>query len=228
MTSSAYSFTKNFGQFDVLDAALMSHRLIVVRPKRESRQDITVEFASERLLAFISRAYAQHDSAVRRGFYNAMSGHAWFSASAGYILKSSVLLRLRHPPARDYFPCVPAENGSPLLKIPACRDKMEFFTKADDLKNVDQHNLPKCLVPVSQTFPTLDAIVITTNFIITMQMSFFSAHDAKDIGFQRVYDNLPSTVRTGRTRGQLDSVITTRRMEELENAIVSSYRLICD
>jgi hypothetical protein len=261
LTSTANWFAKNFDQFDSLYVALMSHQLVVVRPTTESRQMVTGEFASERLLAFISRAYARRDSAARRCFYKAMSGHAWFSASARHILKSSVLLWLRHPPARAraYLRCVPAVDGSPRLVIPACKDKMEFFTKAEDLKLVDQRNLPQCLVFVSQAFPTLDAIVITTNSIITVQVTIDSAQDANESEFQKVYSNLPSSIRIGRTRcnvfvtdsedkakslreqqltiptdihvysasvdiGQLDSIVTDRHMEELENAIVSSYR----
>ncbi|KAH9035043.1 hypothetical protein EDB85DRAFT_1889544 [Lactarius pseudohatsudake] len=72
---------------------------------------------------------------------------------------------------------------------------LEFFSKAEDLKNmVDEHEHQKCLVPVSATFPTLDAIVITHEFVITVQMSVASRGDADNIGFEKVHDYLPSKV----------------------------------
>ena len=47
----------------------------------------------------------------------------------------------------------------PVLKIPACGENMRFI--AEDLGHVAALTLPVCLVPVSRTFPTLDAIVFT-------------------------------------------------------------------
>jgi hypothetical protein len=273
LTSAAYWFTKNADQYDELKVAQMSHQLIVVRPATESRQSLTADFASQFLLTFISRAYARQDSAVRRGFYKAMSRRSWFGASdilksswfgasAGYILKSSVLLWLRHPPLEDSLLCTPA-MATASVEIPACRDRMEFFTEAENLKHVDQFNLPKCLVPVSPGFPTLDAIVITADLIITMQVTVASKHSANKEDFERVYKNLPPAVQHNRTKchvfvtdsedkakslreqrltvptnisvystcvniDQLDPIVTSSRMEELENEIVSGYRLICD
>lgn len=80
-----------------------------------------------------------------------------------------------------------------LLDNPACRENMEDLSEADDLKDMaDEHERRKCLVPVSQTFPTLDAIAITHEFVITVQMSITSGDDAENIGFKRVYEYLPS------------------------------------
>jgi hypothetical protein len=108
---------------------------------------------------------------MRLSFYKAMSRDAWFSASAGNIFKTGVLLWLRHPPAKGFLLCVPASDGSTPLEIPACRHNMKFFSKPTDLKDVDEQNLPKCLVPVHQIFPTLEAIVLTNLFVITIQMT---------------------------------------------------------
>jgi hypothetical protein len=79
----------------------------------------------------------------------------------------------------------------PVLKIPACGENMRFI--AEDLGHVAALTLPVCLVPVSRTFPTLDAIVFTVDYIITLQMTVASRHDSDAIalGFQRIYEGLP-------------------------------------
>jgi hypothetical protein len=269
LTYAAYRFPRDFDQLGKLHAGLASDPLVTVRPTIKSRQDVTAKFASEHVLSFVSRAYAQRDHAVRQSFYRMISGHAWYGAAVGHIFKRCILLWFRHPPARDRLPCVPAGGSSPSLEIPACRDNMQFFFKEGDLKDVDepntledhvQHNLPKCLVPVSKTFPTLGAIVITGTSVITLQITVASAHDAEDAELQKVYDNLPSTVLNSRRRchvfvtdtkdkarslrlqqltmptnmdihvyatfvnvDQLDLITTDRRMDELEDDIVSSY-----
>jgi hypothetical protein len=260
LTSAAYQFPNDFDKFGELHAGLVSHQLVTVRPTIESREVVTAEFASEHVLSFVSRAYARHDHAMRQRFYNMISGHAWYGAAVGHIFKRCILLWLRHPPARDRLPCVPAGGSSPALEIPACWYSMQFFSKEGDLKDVGEHDLPKCLVPVSQSFPTVDAIVVTGTSIITVQITVTSAHDTKDSGFQKVYDNLPSTVLNLRRRchvfvtdtedkaeflrqqqltlptnmtidvystfvnvDQLNLITTDRRMEELEDDIVSSY-----
>jgi hypothetical protein len=53
---------QNRSQFIDLDAALLSEGLFVIRPTAESRQKVTVKFASDHLQAFVTRAYA------RRGY----------------------------------------------------------------------------------------------------------------------------------------------------------------
>ncbi|KAH9011684.1 hypothetical protein EDB84DRAFT_1647058 [Lactarius hengduanensis] len=199
VASAAYQFINNIKQFDRLNAALLSHRLFAVQPTKDSRQDVTAEFASRHLLGFVSHAYAKHDHAMRLSFYQQISGHMWFSTSADHIFEMHVLIWSRYALAGDCLSCTRAMEASPLLSIPACGKNMEFFSKAEDLKNmVDEHEHQKCLVPVSatfpKTFPTLDAIVITHKFVITVQMSVASGGDADNIGFEKVHDYLPLKV----------------------------------
>ncbi|KAH9030527.1 hypothetical protein EDB85DRAFT_1429344 [Lactarius pseudohatsudake] len=201
VASAAYQFTNNVKQFDGLNVALVSHRLFAVRPTKDSRQDVTAEFASRHLLGFVSRAYAERDRAIRLSFYKQISGHAWFSTSAGRIFETHVLIWSRYSSAENCLPCTPAVEASPLLSIPACGKNMEFFSKAEDLKDmVDEHERRRYLVPVSQTFPTLDAIFITHESVITVQMTVSSKHDAKKVGFDKVYKNIPSSVLAKRRK----------------------------
>ncbi|KAH9035027.1 hypothetical protein EDB85DRAFT_951016 [Lactarius pseudohatsudake] len=201
VASAAYQFTNNVDGLESLDAALVSHQLFTVRPTKDSRQVVTVEFASGHLLGFISSAYAERDHAMRQSFYKEISGHEWFSTSADRIFETHILLWFRYASAEDYFPCIHAVGALHLLNIPSCGENMVFFSNADDLKDmVDEHERQKCLVPVSATFPTLNAIVITHEFVITVQMSVASGGDADNIGFEKVYDYLPSTVLAKRQK----------------------------
>jgi hypothetical protein len=57
------------------------------------------------------------------------------------------------------------------------------------------------LVPVSQTFPGLDVIIITNESVITVQMTVARGHDAKTIGFKKVYESFtPEFLSRGRER----------------------------
>jgi hypothetical protein len=129
---------------------------------------------------------------MRQRFYNTISRHPWFRASAGHIFETHVLLWLRYAPAQECLPCTRAVDSSPLLEIPACGKNMEFFARVEDLKNVGEPESQKCLVPVAQNFPTLDAVILTHKFVITIQITVGSTHDAKSTGFEKVYKWLPS------------------------------------
>ena len=192
--SAATYFTQNSSQFSQLDAVLASHRLIIVRPSKQSRQDVTAEFASDHILGLVSCAYVEQEYAVRQIFLKTISEHPWLSASAGHIFESHVLLWLRHAPADLCLHCTPAKESLPLLNIPVCGENMEYFLKVEDLKDADKYQSPKCWVPVAQNLPTMDAIVITDEFVITIQAIISSKHDAKSTGFEKVHICLPSKI----------------------------------
>jgi hypothetical protein len=198
VASAADKFTQN-SQFKTPDVVFVSHRLFTVRPG-ETRQEITATFATNNILGLVSRAYAEQEYAVRQSFYSAVSGHTWFGASAGHIFETHVLLWFRHAQADLHLPCTPTVDPSPHLEIPVCGKNMEFFSKIEDLKNVDKHESRKCLVPVAQNFPTLDFIVLTDEFVITVQVTVASTHDAKSIGFKKVYGHLPAELLATRER----------------------------
>jgi hypothetical protein len=195
--SAVYKFTRNFNQFDIEDMSV-SHRIFVVWPCK-ARLSVTAKFASDYILGLVSHAYAKLDLATRQSFHNTIGGPAWFGATAGYFFESSVLLWLRHSPAGESLSCDPAEESYDKLKIPACRENMEFFSKLEDLKHVGDLKLPFCLVPTSQTFAAVDAIVLTKDNVITVQMTIASRHDAKGTGLEKIYDGLPSKFLRART-----------------------------
>lgn len=254
-------FTKDFTQFEKIDAASVSHQLFVVRPT-ESRQYETVEFASDHVLGLVSRAYATRDHAARQYFYKTISGHTWFGASVGRIFETSVLLWFRHSPDNDFIQCHSALNRIPDLRIEPCRENIRYFDKVDELKNVHEEETQLCMVPISQTFKTVDAIIITKLSIITVQMTVSHTHGANLEGFKNIYDafspellsqrgryhvfitdTVDKAISLGRQKTlaervkidmsiklysafiefeKLDSVITGKRVDELETNRASS------
>ena len=166
---------------------------------------MTVQIAKNHLFGIVSRSYAELDQATRQSFFQAISGQRWFDTVAGRIFETHALLWFRNSPDQDTLPCIPADSENNLpLRIPVCGNNLAFFSKAEGLKNVDeQHEGLKCLVPVSQDFPTVDAIFLTENFIITVQMTVASTHDANIIGFEKVYQHLPSKVKATRQWGHV-------------------------
>jgi hypothetical protein len=50
---------------------------------------------------------------------------------------------------------------------------------------------PICLIPTSRSFPTLDAVVLTSDAVITVQITISPRHEANKKGFGLIYNNLP-------------------------------------
>ena len=195
VASTADKFIRDIDQFIDISEMAVSHQLLVAQPSK-TKLSATAAFASSYILGFVLCAYAKCDLATRQSFYQAISGHTWFSTSASNIFQTGVLLWSHYSPAGELILCNPTEVHLTypvrVLKIPACRENMAFLFKAEDLGHIATFTLPVCLVPVSQTFATVDAIVLTKDCVITVQMTVTSRPDAKSIGFQRIYEGLPS------------------------------------
>ncbi|KAH8981953.1 hypothetical protein EDB86DRAFT_3086651 [Lactarius hatsudake] len=115
---------------------------------------------------------------------------AWDKSSFNLKVRHIVSLRFSYGMSFMYL----RYGNLSLLDIPACRENMKDLSdsEADDLKDMaEEHERRKCLVPVSQTFPTLEAIAITHEFVITVQMSVTSRDDAENIGSKKY---LPSKI----------------------------------
>ncbi|KAI9439307.1 hypothetical protein H4582DRAFT_130435 [Lactarius indigo] len=190
----AYGLTSDGRQFDGF-RFVSTHQLFVVRPT-DSRQVTAVEFGTNRLRGIVARAYANHDRATRLRFYSAIRGDPMFSSPAGEIYKSHVLLWFRHARNTEFIPCTSNVPHSPLLNIPACPGNLKFFSKPDELQEMYKPGLPICWVPTSETLPTLGAVVLTDDAVITVQITIASKRDTKNIGFIDIYRNLPPRLKT--------------------------------
>ncbi|KAH9025050.1 hypothetical protein EDB84DRAFT_1440509 [Lactarius hengduanensis] len=201
-------FTSHSKQFLLdLDVMTVPDSLFTTRPIHEG-DDANTEFGTDHIAQIVAHAYAKHDNAVRLSFYKAMSGHMWFAASAGYLLENYMLLWFSDALAAHSLHCTLAKAGSAELKIPVCGKNQKFFSSVAGLKGANSLKPhPYCLIPVSQRFTTADAIVLTDEFVITVQVTVSSTHDAKEAGFDSIYSNFPR---------QVDSHLTLERLKELD------------
>ncbi|KAI9456558.1 hypothetical protein BJY52DRAFT_1187842 [Lactarius psammicola] len=151
-----------------------TNKLFIVGPISPSRrQESTVEFGTNCLRGIVARAYAKCDHAQRLSFYKAIRGHPLFSSPVGQMFEIYVLLWFWHSRAGEILPCTGAVATSPHLEIPACPGNLEFFSKLEELKEVKEPEL---------------------------QMTISRSHSAKELGFKRVFGNLPSELLTKRPR----------------------------
>jgi hypothetical protein len=89
--------------------------------------------------------------------------------------------------------CTRAHNsqGSDVIKIPSCpgEDRTFFFHSMTQLKNMTVTQLPSCFLPMSQAFPTIDAIILTAEHLITIQVTISNKHSANKTGFDRIRES---------------------------------------
>ena len=198
----ADSFTSNSKQFRHtldLDATVVPHRLFIAVPIQNG-DDANVRFATDHVAQIVTRAYAKYDNAARVRFYNAISGHMWFAASAGYLLENYVLLWLSDAPAGSTLFCSPRHpRRSHRLEIPVCVQQ-KYFHSVDYLKQANNFQLPICLIPISRVFPTVDVIVLTNHHVITIQVTVSSRHNANQRGFDDIFAKIPRRFQRVRTR----------------------------
>ncbi|KAH9001047.1 hypothetical protein EDB92DRAFT_2847 [Lactarius akahatsu] len=191
VADAANSLTSQYGDFK----STSTRKLFVVRPTSSSRRMATVEFGTNHLRGIVARAYARHDHATRVTFYKAISRLSLFSSPAGQMYEINVFLWFRHARNTDFLRCTSSTTGLPLA-IPACPGNLRFLSKLNELHEMYERGRPICWVPISGTLPTLDAVVLTYDSLITVQITIASKHSANNLAFEDVYRNLPRRLKT--------------------------------
>ncbi|KAH9000664.1 hypothetical protein EDB86DRAFT_3075130 [Lactarius hatsudake] len=192
----------DIGTIDVVfDAITVSHLLFSIKPKANTKRRVPIaDIAMDQIRAIISYAAADASARRRIQFYHAISKQPEFRVSAGIMFESFFLSWLSSEPRPNMEPlrCYPAVTGWPDLQIPACREKQtKVFSSLDALKKVKKKALPLCLLPVSRTLPAVDAIVLTDQFIITVQVTLAYRHSVKKDGFTQIEESIPAWIMNG-------------------------------
>ncbi|KAH9035816.1 hypothetical protein EDB84DRAFT_1577925 [Lactarius hengduanensis] len=164
------------------DAIEVFHVLFSVRPEvEEDRGGRTVPvavIATEHIKRIISCAAAGAVARKRIEFYRIISTQPSFKVSAGKMFEGFVLSWLYTNSNVDPLRCF--ATGQLDLEIPACgEEQTTFFDSKNGLEKVNRDKLPLCLLPTSEDFPTAKAIVITDEFVITIQVITSDRHSAK-------------------------------------------------
>ena len=194
----ASELTKDASHFTGFQVPSATHRIFVVRPSPDSREVASVEFGTNRLREIFLRAYARQDHAVRCSFYRTIREHSWFASPAGQIFKIHFLLWLQH--YNGNLSCTYATANTPHLQIPYYESSPKFFYNAEELKDITEPSGPIWLVPTSRTFPILDAVVLTDNAVITVQITIALKQDLNEQEFDLIYRNLPLDLLAKRPR----------------------------
>ena len=198
--SSAIYFISNPRALSLLnyDATNVPHKLFSIHPKAKSgggRHVLTAEIATDQLRAIISYAAADAKAEERVKFYYMISKEPTFSTSQGKMFECFVLTWLSSYNVAP-LSCTPkhADGQQPKLEIPSCGcdDAHKICGSLNDLSKTIVNTFPFCFLPSSGSFPTADAIVITKQSIITIQVTIARTHDAKKKGFEDIKASLPT------------------------------------
>ncbi|KAI9441166.1 hypothetical protein BJY52DRAFT_502957 [Lactarius psammicola] len=201
--NAANSFVKNPPITPKFDETKVSHILFSIRPKKEDREGRMTqipEIATDHIKTIISYAAADAKAQERIDFYQTISTQPGFMAAAGEMFQGFVLswlyARSGVPPIR----CI--ATGMLDLQIPACGvDQTTFFGSKGGLTKVNgDRKDPLCLLPTSKNFPFADAVVITNEYIITIQVTVSYRHTANESGFTYIKDLLPSFLKRDKWR----------------------------
>lgn len=205
--SSAIDFISNPRALSLLnyDATNVPYKLFSIHPKAKSgggRHVLTAEIATDQLRAIISYAAADAKSEESVKFYYYISKEPMFNISQDKIFKCFVLTWLTSSDMAS-LPCTHANNKSPELKIPSCwcKDTQKICGNLNDLQKMRLNTLPFCFLPSSEPFASVDAIVFTRQFIITIQVTIAQSYDVKEQLFSEIKKSLPAIPTTLAKRG---------------------------
>ena len=187
----AFELAKDAHRFTNRQSLLAMHQTFVARPSPKSRRMAIVEFGTNRLREIFTRTYAQQDHAVRCSFYRTIRENSWFASPARQIFEIHLLLWFWHCYHSHSFPCIGAAANSPPLSISSCYYNLKFFYKVEELKDIGESEKPICLVPTSRSFPTLSAVILTNNAVVTLQITIALKHDANEQEIDLIYKNHP-------------------------------------
>ncbi|KAH9172974.1 hypothetical protein EDB89DRAFT_1905677 [Lactarius sanguifluus] len=171
------------------DQSKVSHHLFSVRPvgqSRAEREDHIAEIATDHIKDIIS--------------YAAADANAQYPAGA--MFEGFVLSWLYARPNAEPLRCFATNQAD--LEIPACgKDQTTFIDRNSTLSTKDVNGCDKppfCLLPKPKNFPTADAIVITDEFVITIQVTVSNQHGAKKDGFDEIKKIIPASLRTQKNK----------------------------
>ncbi|KAH8979221.1 hypothetical protein EDB86DRAFT_2836070 [Lactarius hatsudake] len=173
----------------------VSHLLFSIRPENQSRigrKAQVLEMATDHIKAIISYAAADAEAQDQINFFEKISTHPDFKVPVGKMFEVFVLSWLYAHQNVEPLSCF--ATGQAVLEILACGKKQTtFFSSKATL--IEGNQPPFCLLPTAQNFTTADAIVITNEFVITIQVTVSDKHDAKKRGFNKIKELIPTPLK---------------------------------
>jgi hypothetical protein len=175
-----------------------SHVLFSLRPEDKTeagRMIFNAYIATDRIRNIISYAAAEAEAHERIYFYRTIERQPTFRTSAGKIFERFVLSWLTSGPDVGTLDCTAAKSGESNIQIPACAEEQTFFFGSlTSLKGATVNGFPSCFLPAFQALAAVNAIIFTTNSIITVQVTISDSHSAEEKSFDDIKKNLPSSI----------------------------------
>ncbi len=200
--NAARRFVRNYytieESFDVISI------LFSIQPKAKTvgeRRIQIVDMATDQIRTIISYAAADAHTQERIKFYHTISKQPGFKASAGTMFKRFFLSWLTSNPHLNVEPlhCSPAIACQSDLQIPVCgEEQTNIFSSLTALRNINVDKLPLCLLPASQNFTAIDAIIFTNQLIITVQVTISKKHNVKKGGLTNIERSISPEIRKDR------------------------------
>ncbi|KAH9082063.1 hypothetical protein EDB83DRAFT_2512858 [Lactarius deliciosus] len=170
--------------------------LYSVLPQDFSRAIAVAEVASEHISDLILNATIEAETAEQIRFFSSLRTHPWLKSATTRILKAFVLTWLSAHPASRPISCIAAAASAPALEIPVCPKVRTIpFTDLMLLGDVKKHAFPFCFLPVSQTLPTVDAIIFDKKLLITIQVTISPRQSVDSSALEKIWDGLPLAIK---------------------------------
>ncbi|KAH9000070.1 hypothetical protein EDB92DRAFT_460622 [Lactarius akahatsu] len=182
-----------------LDESRVSGLLFSIQPMNLGRRVQIPEIATDHIKEIISYAAADAVPQDQIKFFHSLSTKPSFRASAEKMFEGFVLSWLYTCPNAEPLRCFATDQVD--LEIPACgKEQTIFFDNTNSSRSVNGDRLPSCLLPKAQTFPTACAIVITDEFVITIQVILSHRHETKGGDLDVMKEVIPPHVRRDKWR----------------------------
>ncbi|KAH9031310.1 hypothetical protein EDB85DRAFT_1959196 [Lactarius pseudohatsudake] len=184
------------------DESKDSHLLFSIRPTNQNRIGRRIqipEIATDHIKEIISYAAADAVPRDQLRFFHRLSTKPSFRAPADKMFEGFVLSWLYACPNTEPLRCFATDQVD--LEIPACgKEQTIFFDSTNSLRSVNGDKLPLCLLPKAQNLPTACAIVITDEFVITIQVILSHWHEAKGGDLDVMKEVIPLHLRRDKWR----------------------------
>ncbi|KAH9172982.1 hypothetical protein EDB89DRAFT_1962003 [Lactarius sanguifluus] len=157
------------------------------------------EIATDHIKEIISYAAADAAPKDQIKFFHTISTDPSFRAPAEKMFEGFVLSWLYACPNAEPLRCFTTNQVD--LEVPVCgKEQTTFFDSTNGLRSVNGDQLPLCLLPKDQNLATACAIVITDEFVITIQVILSHRHATKGGDLDVMKEVIPAHIRRDRWR----------------------------
>ena len=177
-----------------------SHVLFTVIPNID-RSVFTLMVTTPYLCDIVKKEIVKHDATHRAWFYQQASDLPQFQGTVGYVFKKyfTAWLYSKHSDPLRCTPKFPQRSVTNLILTPVGHESVYVVSGDSAFGETEDKPLPFAWLPAQRNFPTFDAIICTSEHIITIQATVASEHTMSPKGYERLNKYLPREFGRART-----------------------------